>query len=550
MHAVKLPDDHIEAKKRGNNKMKKLFRWPSILALTLILTFVLAGCGGSANSNEASSSTPAESAAASPGASGSVDTSKEVKLKMYLIGEKPKDFDLVYGEVNKLLKQDINATVDVKFLSWAEWGQKYPLLFASGDDFDLIFTANWAQYSTQASKGGFLEITKDMINQYMPKTAANMYPEAWEQAKIDGKVYMLPYNYKEIQGTFMLLRGDLLAKYGLKVEDVMKDSKSIEKYNEAFANDTKKPPILGGGVTWWGMPMYLPADKMRNWFGVGDMGNYHFYYDGTEASPKVFPFIDTDAFVEGIKVAKEWVDKGIISKSAMVNKSSDGDDFLNGKVPSTGGNLLTMNSKYIAVNEQHPDWKVIAADANYGNPVDMKPFIQGGIAINRASRNPERALMMLDLFRNDERYFNLTTYGIEGKHYKLSDDGKSIVPLADNSNFAPDSASPWGWRDDKLYKTIGGGIPDYQTMRDNMLATAISPTLQSFVFDDSNVKNELATINNILEQYEKPMVYGILKQSAEEDVQSLRDRLKKAGSDKVVAEVQKQVDAYVAANKK
>ncbi|MFB9328018.1 extracellular solute-binding protein [Paenibacillus aurantiacus] len=531
--------------------MKKSIKWKSILALSLSATFVLAGCGNNSNNENSVSNTTETTPSSNTATNGeAVDTSKEeVELKMYLLGEKPKDFDLVYGEVNKLLKQDINATVSVTFLSWADWAQKYPLLFASGDDFDLIYTSNWAQYNTQASKGGFLEVTKEMVDKYMPLTAANMYPEAWEQAKINGKVYMLPSNYKEIQGAFTLLRGDLLDKYGLTLDDVTKDSKSMRKYLEAFSKDTKTPAIMGGGTTWWGMPTYIPSEMMKNWFEVGGTGNYHVYYDDTADSIKAFPFIDTDAFVEGVKVTKEWVDKGIISKSAMVNKSSDGNEFLNGKAPNVGGNLLTTNSKYIAVKEQHPDWNVVAVDSNYGNPVDLKSFTQNGMAINRNAKNPERAMMFLDLLRNDERYFNLTTYGIEGKHYKLSDDGLNIVPLAENGNFAPDSASPWGWRNDKLYKLIGGGIPNYEELRGNMLETAVTPKLQSFVFDDSNVKNELATINNVLEQYEKPMVYGVIKSSVEEDVQSLRNRLKEAGADKVLAEIQKQVDAYLAANK-
>ncbi|WP_040950094.1 extracellular solute-binding protein [Gorillibacterium massiliense] len=535
--------------------MKKRYKWQSILALSLLTTSVLAGCGNSNNKEAASSIAPSatsvpSSAAFSPAASPKVDTSKEVKLKMYLLGDKPKDFEEVYGEVNKLLKQDINATVDVSFLSWADWQQKYPLLFASGDDFDLIYTANWAQYNQQASKGGFLELTKDMLDQYMPKTAASMYPEAWEQAKIQGKVYMVPMNYKEMFGNFSLLRGDLLEKYGLKAEDMVKDSKSIEAYYEAFYKDTKIVPLQGGDKTWWGMPYYLPSEMMKNWFEVGSLSNFHVYYDTTQDSPKVFPFIDTDAFVKGVTVTKEWVDKGIISKSAAVNKSSDGfNDFLNGKAPAGGGNLATANSNYASVNAQHPEYKLVGLNANYGNPVAVNPFIQNGIAINRNSKNPERALMMLDLFRNDERYFNLTTYGIQGKHYDLSADGKSIVPLTDSAGFSPDGACPWGWRNDQFYKLIDGGMPDYQKFKDDMVNNAAYPKLTTFVFDDTNVKNQIAAVNNVLEQYEKPLVYGMIKSSIDSDVAKLRELIKKAGGDEVVAELQKQVDAFLAANK-
>lgn len=524
--------------------MKKMFKVHTILALALLPALALSAC--SKNDN-ASPGTPTASVAASAASASKVDISKEVKLKMYLIGDKPKDADLVYAEVNKLLKQDINATVDAQFLSWAEWKQKYPLLFASGEDFDLIFTANWAQYTTQAGKGGFLELTKDMMNKYMPKTAASMYPEAWEQAKIGGKVLMLPYNYKEIQGIFTLLRGDLLEKYGLNANDLMKDSKSLEKYYEAFAKNEKMTSFNGGGKSWGGLPTYIPYEKMKNWMWVGGTGNYNLYYDNTQAAPKLFSIIDTDAFVEGVRVSKEWVDKGIISRNAMVNTSANTDDFINGKVPMTTNNLLTMNSTYISVNKQHPEWKVLAVDANFGNPVDLKPYTQGGMAVNHASKNPERALMMLDLFRNDQRYFNLTTYGIEGKHFKV--EGNNIVPLADNASFAVDSGSPWGWREDKFYKSITGGMPKYDEFRNNMLKTAVTAKLNAFAVDDTNIKNDIAAINSVLDQYAKPLIFGVVSKSVDEDIQNLRDRLKKAGSEKLIAEIQKQIDAFLAANK-
>lgn len=86
-----------------------------------------------------------------------------------------------------MLKEDINATVEVSFMGWGDYTQKYPLVFASGDDFDLIYTANWAFYNSQATKGGFLEITKDMLKKYAPKTYESMYEDAWEQTKIQAK---------------------------------------------------------------------------------------------------------------------------------------------------------------------------------------------------------------------------------------------------------------------------------------------------------------------------------------------------------------------------
>lgn len=67
-----------------------------------------------------------------------------------------------------------------------------------------------------STKQGFWEITQEALNTYAPLTAASIFPEAWESAKVDGKVYMLPQNYKEMPGYIYRVRGDLMKKYGIE----------------------------------------------------------------------------------------------------------------------------------------------------------------------------------------------------------------------------------------------------------------------------------------------------------------------------------------------
>ncbi len=219
--------------------MKKMLKGVSILmALALLTVTLLTGCGS--NNKE-----PVKDGASETQNTDQKDTVKEeksealkeAKLKMYLLGDKAQDFDQVYGEVNKLLQQDINATVEVSFMSWSDYQQKYPLVFASGEDFDLIYTANWCFYNAQAVKGGFKEITKDMVEKYAPKTAESMYDEAWDQAKVNGKVYMLPMNYKELNPFVFMVRGDLMEKNNIS------DIKSIDdfgKYLDAVSQNEKQ----------------------------------------------------------------------------------------------------------------------------------------------------------------------------------------------------------------------------------------------------------------------------------------------------------------------
>ena len=90
-----------------------------VLALVLVLT-AFAGCGSSPSSAATPSGT---SGASGSTAAAGPDISEEVTLTMYLIGDRPVDNDLVFEKINERLKEAINATIDVKFMSWSEIGR-------------------------------------------------------------------------------------------------------------------------------------------------------------------------------------------------------------------------------------------------------------------------------------------------------------------------------------------------------------------------------------------------------------------------------------------
>ena len=90
-----------------------------LLSGVLLGTLFLGGCGSEAtqtqNSTEGSAST-AVSESEGKTYRGN-DVSEPVTIKMYLIGDRTPDFDLVYDEVNKKLEETVNATVEVEFFN-------------------------------------------------------------------------------------------------------------------------------------------------------------------------------------------------------------------------------------------------------------------------------------------------------------------------------------------------------------------------------------------------------------------------------------------------
>ena len=154
---------------------RKTNRILSLLLALVMCVGILCACGGNPPSKDDTPTPPAKTdepdTAPDTQQPTGPDISEEVTLTMYLIGDRPVDNDEVFGKINERLKSEINATIDVKFMSWSEYESKYPLIFASGEDWDIIYTADWCFYNAQATKQGYWEITQEALETYAPMTA-------------------------------------------------------------------------------------------------------------------------------------------------------------------------------------------------------------------------------------------------------------------------------------------------------------------------------------------------------------------------------------------
>ncbi|WP_249897411.1 DUF3502 domain-containing protein [Paenibacillus sp. PK3_47] len=524
------------------NKKKKL-----TVTLATMMTFgtILSACGGGNNAantaGEAANS--GANAANSAANSGAPDTSKEVKLKMILVGGEPGDYDQVFGELNTKLKEKINATVETEFLDWSDWTQKYPLKFAANEDFDLVYTANWAFYNDQALKGGFMELTEDMLSKYMPQTWASMPKVNWEQAKVDGKIYMVPNNNVEVTDKVVLYREDLRKKYNLP------EINSPETYADYLKTVAKEEQ----GVTAFGAK---PADgwkfheldqtllEQNNDFNLVDANLLPLAYKLDDATGQIFNIYDTPEFTELLKYYKDLADNGAWSKNVVSNKNDVWQDIKAGKTSSYAHNLGTVAANLTEMRRDKPEVELGIADLTPDNKKIAAIATQNGMSIHATSENPERALMLIDLLQNDKEIHDLTMYGISGTHYIPEGDDKfSAGPAAANYT----GFSNWGWnsplnRQDAAYPKEADDM--FNVWQENVYHFP----LETFVFDTAKVKNEVANIGNVMLRYAIPLEYGLID-DLEKGQADLIKQLKSAGIDKVQAEMQAQVDAFLAAQK-
>ena len=152
--------------------------------------------------------------------------------------------------------------------------------------------------------------------------------------------------------------------------------------------------------------------------------------------------------------------------------------------------------------------------------------------------------MAIDLLRYNEEINDLTWYGVEGVHWKADGDTK-YEPLADTANFPAGNVSPWGWYSEKYARTSSTDPEIVQeTIKDWTENYVVQNPIAAFNFDDSNVKNEMAAVGNIITQYGVPLDLGMVE-DVEAGVKEFRTKLTEAGFDKILEECQNQAKEFV-----
>lgn len=503
------------------NTLKKMI---SVGLAAILAGSLMIGCGSSSGKS-ADASDPSKL--------------KEVKLKMYIVGDKPKDFDTVYGKVNEKMKEKINATLDVSFIPWSDMGTKYQLLFQSGEDFDLIFTAaGWGYYSQVATKNGFYEITDEMLQKYAPNTAKNEPKEAWKQAKINGKVYMVPSDREDYGTNVYGVRGDIMKKYGI---DKITSYDDLEKYMAAAAKEPGMKVIVNGGA----QNLQWPYMMEKNGFTpVNGTPQPTIGFKATDTSGEVVSFVDTPEYKEYATKMKQFAQSGYWASDSISSKATRDDDFKAGKTALMVWNIGTVAKDTQVMNKANPTWDAQVVDLSKGTKKTVQPFINGGIAINAISKNPERALMAIDLLKYDKSINDLTWYGIEGTHWQADGD-KKYKSLEGSENFPAGNVCPWGWYTTEYARKSVEEPAIVQQTLDSWKTndTAINP-LASFTFDDSKVKNEMAAVGNVMTQYGAPIDLG-MEDDIDAAIKEYKEKLTEAGFDKILEECKKQAKTYV-----
>ncbi|MDQ0194214.1 ABC transporter substrate-binding protein [Paenibacillus wynnii] len=488
-----------------------------MLTLVLLTGIVLSGCGGGKDGNGVNGNAPAAQGEEAK------NGLEPVELSLYLPGGPDKDVESVEKEINAYLKDKINATLKINQLSWDKPADKVNLMIQSGEVFDMTFT--W-DFLSNAAKGAYHPL-EDLLDQYAKETKEQINPAYLQAATVNGHLFAVPTEKELGQSVGFAFDKAVVDKYKFDV-DSLKKLEDIEPMLQTIKDKEPgmTPLFMNHTDTLFWFPVYPNAEDIDGSNDIPTMLDYD--------SMKVFNEYDTPEMLERLKLIHKWYEAGYINKNGATDKTELKDAVKNGKAWFTYGNMNPTSTN---------DWSKLA-----GRPMQIKTLLpvrvgtkslQGSmLAVSRTSKNPERSMMFINLIHTDPVLYNMLTFGIEGKHYKKLDN--NTVEFVPDSGYS--SVSQWMIGNVLLSYINKDEDPTrvelYKKWNEN---STISPVL-GFVFDSSKVQSQIGALTNIVKQYKNTLFTG--QRDPEPTLKEMNQKLKAAGVDAVINELQSQLDAF------
>lgn len=512
--------------------MTKVKRTLSILAVLLVVVAIgFTGCVSPGNTTP----TPTPPATQKPVEPTPTPLPDPVTIIWYGGGDDQGNPDPVYAKVNEILLERYNIQLDFRTFPFGTYDEKMNMIINGAEDYDLALTTqSWVnKYPVQVSKGAFLALD-DYLPNY-PVLTESLPEFLFEQAREIGKIYAIP-NYQITYSQWgLFFRKDLLDASGFDVNSIQTyvDVEPfwqwvVENHPELYPTQiTYKSELYDVDHTWvsvaqesafdkndpaWKLTMHDDkAESMAAKRGAWFTGQYNNYL---------------------------WKKGYLRADSATVQDQAP--DLAAGKYASIPG--VTKPGGEIEAKAKYGggqyDWVQVGIEKPYTTAIAARATMT---AVNALSKHPEEALRMLEIMNTDAEIFNLINFGIEGENYNLVDNKVEVI---DGSGYFYNAAWAVGNQFNALYMV--GQEDGLWEETDRLNREAEVTPINGFTFNNENVVNEIANISAVGKEFSR--------WEFEDDFEARHDarvaKLNEAGREKVLAEVQAQLDAWRTLNNK
>ncbi len=473
-----------------------------------------------------------------------IDFSEEPVTITYLtIGNKPTNgrTEEVVEKLNKILVKRLNAKLDIYYIGWNDYLANYNKALDSEDlSVDLIGTAtDWLDAWPNVIEGNFLPLSEEMLANYCGVTYSNVSKSQWRDCSYNGNIYLIPENeYTQWTNHGFIYRKDLAMEAGLTEVNSWDDMTTyfqgvLENHPGMIPWDTSGDSVIPALGYIMSSMKYVPIYEVTAYGLWGE--------DLNNRGNIISPYYSGEEFIEYAKLMKEWNAMGVW-KADVSTAGDDTAEFYSGDssvVQHHTQNFYTEIKPAMMVNMPDVDVGFFWYGKESGTLM-RDSILHGAMAISSRSKNPERALMVYDMLRNDEECYRLIRYGIQGVQYNITDNGMLERPSGYNEakdNMVTDFW--WGRRDEYEIPDANYSWDDYYSLVNSYEHVAINYPWEGVPFSVPEVNANLDDIIAVCDKYIPMISTGQYQGAPEAKVAEFRRELTRAGFERVTGQLQR-----------
>lgn len=461
----------------------------------------------------------------------------KVVVAIPLFGVPQEDVAMVQEKINEITEKEIGVTVEFpEFSNSPDYFPEAILTLSTPEQLDIML-AGYGCFM-ECYVDGKLRPLDSLLEEYGQDIIQQVGEDRIRYCDIHGVHYGIPVNgdYTQQRNCYVM-RKDILEKYHLDPKKI----RTIEDLEHVFAVVKEKEPgmtVLSAGAEPNTTILTTNLSFLDTSSGISLTA-----YEGNGKEGRLINAFDSEEYKNALRQVRRWYLKGYIDEDIYGVKEP-----VDSRVRQ--GELFAYTERKAAWSEKSEDIRIGGIEMVRVSPgpaaFPHRGYSSMPYVITRNSVSPKAAMQLLNLFYSNSEIEDLLCYGVEGVHYKKTEDGHITYieegasnPFLWNSYNIPNQYITHVWEGQDL---------DFWKQVEKRNESVRQGPKMGFNFDYSNVAAEYRKVTNIYLEYKWILENGI--DNPEEGQRKMISEMEGSGLNLVIQEEQKQFEAWQERNSK
>lgn len=450
-------------------------------------------------------------------ANGATEAKNEVPtIKWVQIGNgTPSNYDSWKAKVDEYLMEKLGCKLEVETIKWGDWDTRRNVIINTNEPWDIMFT-DQKSFARDVALGAYADLT-DLLST-TPGLTSLIPADYFKAVTVDGAVYGVP-TYKDSSLTnYWVWAKPIVDKYNIPYQDLHTLDDILPYAKQVKEGEGSYVRILAADAPTFNIAPEFAYDEMG--LGIPTIG-----VRIDDETRTVVSVAEQEEVMEYLRDLHEWYELGLVNSDAGTLAEA----------PKYMPLKIAQGWPYAAVTTWGPQMGCEAVVSQAGESILTNGTVMGSIScISSSSPNQELALKVLELANTDPYFRDMLYYGEPGVNWEYTEDGRvhRITPTWDMPGYCQATFFAVTMTDDTTYN-------QWDEVKE-LNANATASVMLGFTPDRTSIENELINLNNIWMKYKQQINSGA--SDPDTAVPMMMKEMRNAGFDKVVAELQRQID--------